>query len=126
MSRMRTPESRVRGLGSAHHGAAHWWMQRLTALALIPLALWFVSYVCVTVGLDYKAATAAMHRPVNAILLVLLIGAALHHGQLGLQVVIEDYVHTEGTKVALIVLVKFAAFALGVAAAFAVLKVAFA
>jgi succinate dehydrogenase / fumarate reductase membrane anchor subunit len=123
---MRHPEARVRGLGSAHHGLAHWWAQRLTALALIPLALWFVGYLCVTVGLDFNAARASLHEPINAILMLCLIGAGLHHGQLGLQVVIEDYVHTGWLRLALIILVKFAAVLLGVACVFAVAKVAFA
>ena len=126
MSDMRHPEARVRGLGSAHHGRAHWWAQRLTALALIPLTLWFVGYLCVTVGLDYSGARAALHNPINAILMLCLIGAGLYHGQLGLQVVIEDYAHTEWARIALIILAKFAAVLLGVACVFAVAKVAFA
>jgi succinate dehydrogenase / fumarate reductase membrane anchor subunit len=125
MSSMRHPEARVRGLGSAHHGLAHWWAQRLTALALIPLTLWFVAYLCVTVAHDYRAAVTSLHSPVNAILMILLVLAGLHHGQLGLQVVIEDY--TGGwVRTTLIILVKFAAVALGVACIFAVAKVAFA
>ena len=126
MKSLRTPEARVRGLGSAHHGLSHWWAQRLTALALIPLTLWFVAHLCVTVANDYRAALADLHSPVNAILMILLIGAGLYHGQLGLQVVIEDYVHTEWTKFTLLILVKFAAVALGAACLFAIAKVAFA
>jgi len=125
MSGLRTPAARVRVLGSAHHGAAHWWAQRLTALALIPLLLWFVAHICVAVGLPYARAVADLRSPINAILLVLLIGAGFHHGQLGLQVVIEDYVHTKATQLALIIAVKFLAFALGAACIFAVLKIAF-
>jgi succinate dehydrogenase / fumarate reductase membrane anchor subunit len=126
MISLRTPEARVRGLGSAHHGLAHWWAQRITAVALVPLLLWFVAHICVTAGADYQTARASLHAPINAILTILLVLAGLHHGQLGLQVVIEDYVHTGWTKISLIVLVKFAAVALGAACIFAILKVAFA
>ena len=125
MKTLRTPEARVRGLGSAHHGLAHWWAQRLTAVALIPLTLWFVAHLCATVGADFAAARASLHEPINAILTILLVLAGFHHGQLGLQVVIEDYVHAEWAKITLIVLVKLLAVALGAACLFAVLKVAF-
>jgi succinate dehydrogenase / fumarate reductase membrane anchor subunit len=125
MKTLRTPEARVRGLGSAHHGLAHWWAQRITAVALVPLTLWFVAHLCATVGADFTAARASLHEPVNAILTILLVLAGFHHGQLGLQVVIEDYVHAEWAKITLIVLVKLLAVALGAACLFAVLKVAF-
>jgi succinate dehydrogenase / fumarate reductase membrane anchor subunit len=125
MKSLRTPEARVRGLGSAHHGMAHWWAQRLTAVALVPLLLWFVAHLCVTTGADFAAARASLHQPVNAILTILLVLAGFHHGQLGLQVVIEDYVHTEWAKISLIILVKLLAVALGAACLFAILKVAF-
>jgi succinate dehydrogenase / fumarate reductase membrane anchor subunit len=95
-------------------------------VALVPLTLWFVAHLCVTVGLDHQAAQADLKNPLTAILMLLLAIAGFHHGQLGLQVVIEDYVHTEWARVALIVLVKFAAFALAAASIFAVAKVAFA
>jgi len=123
---LRSPLGRVRGLGSAKDGTAHWWAQRLTAVALVPLILWFVASLCAMTGADYDAVRAWIASPLVAILLVLLIVAAFHHMQLGLQVVIEDYVHGEFCKIAGIVLVKFAAVALGVAAVFSVLKIAFA
>lgn len=126
MKSLRTPEARVRGLGSAHHGLAHWWAQRLTAVALVPLLLWFVAHLCATTGADYRAAVASLHQPINAILTILLVVAGFHHGQLGLQVVIEDYVHTPWAKISLIIAVKLAAVALGAACIFAVAKVAFA
>ena len=126
MRALRTPEARVRGLGSAHHGMAHWWAQRLTAVALVPLLLWFVAHICATTGADYGAARASLHQPINAILTILLVLAGFHHGQLGLQVVIEDYVHVDWAKISLIVLVKLLAVALGAACIFAILKVAFA
>ena len=120
----RTPMGRARGLGSAKSGVAHWWAQRLTALALIPLALWFVISVVSLVGADQAVVRAWMGSPLPAALMVLLIVATFHHAQLGLQVVIEDYVSSEGLKIAAIVAVKFAAALLGLIAIFAVLRTA--
>src|SRR5262249_5623449 len=121
----RTTLGRVRGLGSAKEGVAHWWAQRATALALIPLTLWFVIGVIGHAGADYAAMVAWIHQPVTAALFVLLIGAALYHAALGLQVVIEDYVHEEGQKVVGIFLVKGLAYLLGAIGIVSVLKLAF-
>lgn len=123
---LRTDLGKVRGLGSAKGGVAHWWAQRLTAVALVPLLLWFVASIAAMAGADLAAVRAWVASPVVAVLLVLLIGTAFHHGQLGLQVVIEDYVHKEGCKIACIILVKFAAVLLAAAGIFSVLKIAFA
>jgi len=122
---MQTPLGRVRGLGSAKNGTHHWWMQRVTAVALVPLTLWFVYSILSLLGGGYVEAARWLASPVNAVLMVLLLIATFHHLQLGLQVVIEDYIHGEGTKIAAIVILKLASFALAVAGAFAVLKVAF-
>jgi succinate dehydrogenase / fumarate reductase membrane anchor subunit len=122
---LRSPLARVRGLGSAKEGVSHWWAQRLTAVALVPLALWFVVAVVSHAGADYKAAVAWLEQPFVAIPLLLLIVATFHHAQLGLQVVIEDYVQVEWARIALIVFVKFAAVALAIACMYAVLKIAF-
>jgi succinate dehydrogenase / fumarate reductase membrane anchor subunit len=122
---MRSTLGRVRHLGSAKQGVHHWWMQRLTALALIPLTLWFVASVAGMAGMDHAAAVAWIASPPVAIALVLLIGATFYHAQLGVQVVVEDYIHNEGVKLAVLVLVKFASIVLAVAAIFAVLKIAF-
>ena len=121
---LRTPLGRVRGLGSGKEGVAHWWGQRLTAVALVPLTLWFVVSIAALAGADHGAVVAWLRAPVSAILMVLLIAVAFHHLQLGLQVVLEDYVHTEWLRLAAIIGVKFAAAALALAAAYAVLKVA--
>ncbi len=121
----RTPLGRARGLGSARQGTGHWWAQRLTAIALAPLCLWFVAGIIGLVGAGHGAAVAWIASPVNAVLLVLLILAVFHHGQLGLQVVIEDYVHTEWRKITLIIAVKFGALILGLTAVFAVGRIAF-
>lgn len=122
----RTPLARARGLGSAREGAGHWWAQRLTAIALVPLCLWFVAGIIGLIGAGHGAALAWIASPLNAVLLVLLVLAVFHHGQLGLQVVIEDYVHTEWQKITLIVAVKFGSLVLGLAAVFAVARIAFA
>ncbi len=113
---LRTPLAQARGLGSAHAGVHHWWMQRLTALALIPLCLWFVWACTGLVGAGYLEARAFVANPVNALLFASLVIAMFWHAQLGLQVVIEDYVHTHWLEVSMQVLVRFAA-ALGVLAA---------
>jgi succinate dehydrogenase / fumarate reductase membrane anchor subunit len=122
----RTQLGRVRGLGSAKSGTGHWWAQRLTAVALIPLVIWFVVSVITLTGAPQPAVAAWLGNPLTATLMVLLIFATFHHAQLGLQVVIEDYVHGKGTRLALIVLVKFAAILLGTGSVIAVLKLCFA
>ena len=121
---LRTPLARVRGLGSAKEGTAHWWAQRLTAIALVPLVLWFAVSVIVLAGADHATVAAWLRDPVAAVLMLLLVLAGFHHAQLGVQVVIEDYVHTEWLKLALVTGVRFAAVALGIGAAFSVLKIA--
>lgn len=122
---LRSPLGRARGLGSAKSGTQHWWAQRLTALALVPLAIWFVIAVITATGGSFAGARAFVGNPVNAVLLVLLIAATFHHAQLGLQVVIEDYVHTRWAELALLLAVKGAAIVLALAAIFAVLSIAF-
>jgi succinate dehydrogenase / fumarate reductase membrane anchor subunit len=122
---LRSPLARARGLGSAKEGVAHWWAQRVTALALIPLALWLVVAVITLMVSSYPEAVAFFRRPQNAVFMALLIVATFHHGQLGLQVVIEDYVQRECTKIALLLLVKAIAVVLAGLGVFAVLKLAF-
>src|SRR5690606_7426635 len=112
---MRAPLARVRGLGSAKEGVGHWWVQRVTALALIPLAIWFVGSVIALVGADYATVVNWLRSPVVAALLLLLILATFYHAALGLQVVIEDYVHDEPVKLAAILAVKGLCLLLGLA-----------
>jgi succinate dehydrogenase / fumarate reductase membrane anchor subunit len=100
-------------------------MQRVTAIALIPLSLWFVALVVDLTGTDYAAVRATLAQPVNAVLLILLLAALFYHAVLGLQVVIEDYVHSEWLKVTSLLIIKFAAVLLGASAVFSVLRIAF-
>ncbi len=121
---MRTGLGRARGLGSAKEGLAHWWAQRVSAVALVPLCLWFVvSFVGLAAG-EHAAVVAWVASPAVAVLLVLLIVTLLYHTVLGLQVVLEDYVHGEALKIASLLLVQFAAAVLGAAGIFAVLHIA--
>ena len=122
---MRSPLGRVRGLGSAREGVGHWWAQRMTALALVPLALWFVAALVGLTGADHAAARAWIASPVPAALLVLLVIVSFYHGALGLQVVIEDYVHHEGAKLAALIAVGGVSLLLGLAGVLAVLTVLF-
>ena len=121
----RTPLGRVRGLGSAKEGTELFWAQRVTAIALVPLALWFVGSLAAYTGADHATAKAWLAEPFTSVVMILLVVTGFHHAQLGLQVVIEDYVSTEWVKVFSIIVVKLAAFALGIAAVFSVLKIAF-
>src|SRR3979411_1464858 len=124
-SDLRTPLARARGLGSARVGVHHWWAQRLTAIALIPLVVWFAISLVMMSGADYNVVRAWIGSPVVMVLLILVITVGLHHGQLGLQVVIEDYVHSDGWKLALIVVVRFIGVFFGLAAVVAILRIGF-
>jgi len=122
MSEMRTPLSRVRGLGSAKKGTEHFWMQRVTALANIPLTLFLVGALVVHAGADYAPMTAFLGNPVVGVIMLLLIVSATHHMRLGLQVVIEDYIHGEASKYLAVIANQFFALTIAVACGLAVLK----
>jgi len=123
-ARLRSPVGRAIGLGSAKEGVEHWWLQRVTAVALVPLTLWFVVSVVRLSGADIDTARDWLGRPLPSILLVLLLIATFWHTSLGLQVVIEDYVHTDLAKLGLLIVVRLACFALAVAGILAVLGMA--
>ncbi|HVH81541.1 MAG TPA: succinate dehydrogenase, hydrophobic membrane anchor protein [Stellaceae bacterium] len=123
---MRSPLGRVLGLGSAKEGVEHWWRQRTTALLLVPLTLWFVIVVISLIGADRAAMIAWMHNPAAAVLMILLIVATFYHAALGLQVVIEDYVHGEATKLATLVVMRLLCILFVLRGVLAVLKLAFA
>ncbi|MEQ8355267.1 MAG: succinate dehydrogenase, hydrophobic membrane anchor protein [Kiloniellaceae bacterium] len=122
---LRSPLGRVRGLGSAKDGTGHWWAQRLTALALVPLTIWFCISVIAMTGADYAAVVNWIGSPLVAGLLVLLVAATFYHATLGLQVVIEDYVHGEMTKIVLLLAVKALAIVLALSAILSVLTLLF-
>jgi succinate dehydrogenase membrane anchor subunit len=124
-SGLRTPLGRAMGLGSAKEGVAHWWAQRVTALALVPLLLWFVYSLVALTGADRASVVAWLHAPFPAIVMVLTLIAVFYHMSLGVQVVIEDYIHSEWMKIAALVLNRLLSFALAVAGIFAVLRIAF-
>ncbi|MES1152109.1 MAG: succinate dehydrogenase, hydrophobic membrane anchor protein [Dongia sp.] len=122
---LRSDVARARGLGSAKEGVAHWWGQRLSALALIPLGLWLVVSLVCHAGADRAAIVQWLGSPFTLGALALTIIAVFYHAVLGMQVVIEDYIHAKGAKFALVILLQFAAFALAAAAIVSLLVVAF-
>ncbi|KQR07493.1 MULTISPECIES: succinate dehydrogenase, hydrophobic membrane anchor protein [Xanthomonas] len=124
MSRYRTPLKNVRGLGAAKTGTEHFVMQRLTATALVVLAIWFVAFVLSLLGSDYTTAVTAVSKPWNAVLLVGFLVAMFWHAQLGLQVVLEDYIHNSLLALALQTTVKFIAVLGAIVSIFAVARIA--
>lgn len=121
---IRTPLGRVRGLGSAKHGAGHFIAQRVSAIALIFLVPWFLISLIGAVRGGYDGALAWVADPTNAVLVLLAVGASLYHMRLGMQVVVEDYIAKHGTKNLLLILNTFICVALFATAAFSVLKIA--
>ena len=121
--RYRTALSVVRGAGAAKDGTRHWWAQRVTATALVPLGIGFVAMMLALLASDYHGARAALAHPVAAALWILFAVALFHHARLGLQVVLEDYVHSQGLKVVGIVAIKFAAMALGAVSIVSILRI---
>ena len=123
---MRSPLSRVSGLGSAREGGVgHWWAQRLTAIALVPLTLWFVASAVFMVGADLATFKEWVGSHGNPVILIVLTIALYHHLQLGLQVVIEDYVHHEAAKFAGLISIKLGAAFLAVYTIFCILRLTF-
>jgi len=121
--KFRSPLSKAIGSGSAKHGFSHWWLQRVSAVALIPLTIWFVfSMVCLSAH-GYNEAIAWLSSPINATIMLLFTLTALFHGQTGLQTVIEDYIHTTWLNLTLLLSVKFASVIMAVLAVISVLKV---
>jgi succinate dehydrogenase / fumarate reductase membrane anchor subunit len=122
---LRTPLARVRGLGSAKEGTDHFWRQRLTAVANVFLVSYLIVLLTRYAGADYATVKQALAHPLNAVALLLLVVSGVVHMRLGMQTIIEDYVHSEGRKVAALMLNSFFAILIGITCAFAVLKLSF-
>ena len=122
---LRSPVGRVLGLGSAKDGTGHWWAQRVSAVALIPLTLWFMLSLLSLPALDYATVRAWLSVPLSGLLAVLLVAVLTYHSYLGTTVVIEDYVHAAGTKILSLLLLRFLYVLVGGAGIFAILHVAF-
>ena len=123
--RMETPLKRVRGLGSARAGAHHWWHERLTSISTLVLLAWLVVSLVRMPGLDHSTLTQWLAAPLAAVPMLLLIVSVFWHLKMGLQVIVEDYVHTDGPKLFWITLINFLALFGAGLAIFAVLKIAF-
>jgi succinate dehydrogenase / fumarate reductase membrane anchor subunit len=121
---LRSPLGRVLGLGSAKEGVHHWWVQRVSSVALVPLTIWFVVSLLSLPSLDYPTVVAWMSESSTALGLVVLVLAATRHSQLGMRVVVEDYVHANGPKIVTLIVLTFAHVLIAAAGVFAVLKVA--
>ena len=121
----KTPLGRVLGLGSAKAGTEHWWVQRMTAVAGIPLTIFLIGFILTHIGATRAEILASLRNPIIAILLALTMINMLWHMRLGMQVIIEDYVHSARNKLAALLLNAFFTVALGVAALFAILKMSF-
>ena len=125
MTDFRTPAKKVRALGSAKDGTEHFWRQRLTALANIPLLLFFIGFVVSLNGATQEEVLSAIAHPFTAVALIAVLASALIHMKLGMQVVIEDYVHGEGTKILLLFLNTVFTYGIGLLSVFAILKINF-
>jgi succinate dehydrogenase / fumarate reductase membrane anchor subunit len=125
MKSLRSPLGAVSGLGSAKGGVHHWWLQRLTSIALVPLTVWFAVALLSLPSLDHVTVVAWMAQSWTALLLILLVLVAVYHSQLGARVVVEDYVHNSGMRTLTLVMLTFLHALLAVAGVFAILKVAF-
>ncbi len=124
MTSYRTALGRARGLGAAKHGVGHWISQRVTAVAMVPLGLWALYSGLTLSRLGFDGAQAWMHSPLNAVLAILLVVAAFMHMKIGMQEVIEDYIHKISTKTVLLLLNLFVTILGGVLAVFCILKIA--
>jgi succinate dehydrogenase / fumarate reductase membrane anchor subunit len=124
MNSLQTPLHKVQGLGASHSGTGHFWRQRITATALLPLGLWFAYTVMGLAGANVVAALSYLAHPWNALLMAAFAVTLLYHMSLGLQVVIDDYIHTAGMKIFLLLLVRFVMIATMSTCLFALVRIA--
>jgi succinate dehydrogenase / fumarate reductase membrane anchor subunit len=122
---MRTPLSRAKGLGAAHHGVEHWWMHRLTAMSNIPLIVAFVIIVATLAGRQYADVIRIVSNPLVALLLLLCVISVTNHMRLGVQIIIDDYVHDRGWKIVSVIANNFFAAVIAAACLFSILKISF-
>lgn len=122
---LRSPLGRVLGTGSAKDGTQHWWAERVTSVALIPLTLWFLGSLLLLPGLEYATVRIWLSQPQSSFLAILMVAVLTYHSYLGTTVVVEDYVHAPAAKVALLTLLRFLYVLFGGAGVFAILRIAF-
>jgi succinate dehydrogenase / fumarate reductase membrane anchor subunit len=124
MSSAQTPLHKVEGMGSSHSGTGHFWQERVTSVALIPLSLWFLYAMLGLAGTSEVTALQFLAHPVNALMMGAFVVFSLYHAYLGLQVVIDDYIHTAGSKIILMLLIRFSVIAAGATCLFAIVRIA--
>ena len=124
MNSAETPLHKVRGMGSSHSGTGHFWHERVTSVALIPLSLWFAYAMLGLAGTSEVTALQFLAHPWNAILMGAFVAFSLWHAYLGLQVVVDDYIHTTGTKIFLLLTIRFAVIAVTATCLFAIVRIA--
>jgi succinate dehydrogenase / fumarate reductase membrane anchor subunit len=120
-----TPLAKVRGLGAAHNGTGHWWMQRISSIVLIPLSFWLIIYSKHLLTATHPQITLWLAEPLNSVLAILWLIAVFYHAALGLQVVLEDYVQSQWQKITAIWTVKISFFSLGLTSILAILRIIF-
>lgn len=125
MTDMKAPLAKVRGLGSAKDGTHHWWLQRVTAVANIPLTIFMVVSFVGNAGKDHADWVAWLKQPLVSVLMILFVANLFYHLRLGLQVVVEDYVHNHGTKVVSMMAISFGCVLMAALSIFSVLRIAF-
>jgi succinate dehydrogenase / fumarate reductase membrane anchor subunit len=121
---MSTPLHKVEGLGASHSGTGHFWRQRITAVALVPLGLWFTYAILGLIGTNEVAVLSFLARPWNALLMAAFAATMLYHMSLGLQVVVDDYIHSTGMKIFCLLLIRFMMIATTVTCIFALIRIA--
>jgi succinate dehydrogenase / fumarate reductase membrane anchor subunit len=124
MKSAQTPLHKVRGMGASHSGTGHFWRERVTAAALVPLSLWFLYVMLGLAGTNEVTALQYLAHPWNALLMGAFVSFSLYHAALGLQVVVDDYIHTAGTKIFLMLVIRFSVIAVTATCLFAIVRIA--